>query len=230
MSTTGEGKPGEPQAAKAEASLETTQEPGGLTRRELFQGLGAAALAGGLAGSRVAEAAVTGTPPTLGPGKAALKLVVNGEPRTLMVEPRLTLLDALRRELGLTGAKPACERGACGACTVLVGGQPVCSCLLLAHDAAGREVKTVEGLARGEELSPLQQAFVECDALQCGFCTPGMLMSCTAVLMARPQPTAEEIRHGIAGNLCRCGTYPKVLEATLSVAGRQGGPEGNKGA
>ncbi|HEX2574001.1 MAG TPA: (2Fe-2S)-binding protein [Polyangia bacterium] len=205
----------------AEEGGAATPPGGGLTRRELFQGLGAAAVVGGMLGDgRRARAATNpGGPEVLGPGKVPLKLTVNGSERALAIEPRTTLLDALRLELDLTGAKPVCDRGACGACTVLVDGAPVVSCMMLALDAQGRTIATVEGLAQGDKLSPLQQAFVEHDALQCGFCTPGMLMACAAVLAQHPKPTAEDVRRGVAGNLCRCGTYPKVVSATLAAAG-----------
>jgi xanthine dehydrogenase YagT iron-sulfur-binding subunit len=206
---------------QAEEGGGATSTGSGLTRRELFQGLGAAAVVGGMLGEgRRARAATNpGGPEVLGPGKVPLKLTVNGIERAVSVEPRTTLLDALRLELDLTGAKPVCDRGACGACTVLIDGAPVVSCMMLALDAQGRIIATVEGLAEGDKLSPLQQAFVEHDALQCGFCTPGMLMSCAAVLSQHPKPTAEDVRRGVAGNLCRCGTYPKVVSATLAAAG-----------
>jgi xanthine dehydrogenase YagT iron-sulfur-binding subunit len=225
--------PGADTSQQAEEGGGATSSGSGLTRRELFQGLGAAAVVGGMLGDgRRARAATNpGGPEVLGPGKVPLKLTVNGTERALAVEPRTTLLDALRLELDLTGAKPVCDRGACGACTVLIDGDPVVSCMMLALDAQGRAIATVEGLAEGDKLSPLQQAFVEHDALQCGFCTPGMLMACTAVLVQHPKPTAEDVRRGVAGNLCRCGTYPKVVSATLAAAGQSSpaGPAGRAG-
>lgn len=157
----------------------------------------------------------------LGPETTEVAFTLNGAPTVIEVEPRTTLLQALRLDLGATGTKLVCDRGACGACIVWVDGTPRNSCMTLAHDVAGRRVTTVEGLAQGAELTPLQQAFVRHDALQCGFCTAGMLMSCTALLRrrdpARPLE-AEQVREAIAGNLCRCGTYPNVVAAVLDVA------------
>jgi aerobic-type carbon monoxide dehydrogenase small subunit (CoxS/CutS family) len=142
------------------------------------------------------------------------------------VDPRATLAEALRMDLGLTGTKVVCDRGACSACTVWLDGIPVCACMTFALDAASRAITTVEGLARGGVLHPVQQAFVEHDAAQCGFCTPGMVMSCAALLQRNPAPTLDDVRAATSGNLCRCGTYPKVFEATLAAASsarRQGG-------
>lgn len=156
----------------------------------------------------------------VGPGPVAVAVSVNGSPRRLEVEPRTTLAEALRDALGLTGTKIACDRGACGACTVWLDGKPVCACTLLAIDAEGREVTTIEGLAEGEALHPVQAAFIEHDALQCGFCTPGMVMSCAALLARDPRPDADAVREAIAGHYCRCGTYPHVIAATLAAAGR----------
>jgi xanthine dehydrogenase YagT iron-sulfur-binding subunit len=143
---------------------------------------------------------------------------VNGTARTLHVEPRMTLAEALRGPLGLTGTKIACNRGACSACTVWLDGVPVCSCMMLAIDVEARSVTTIEGLASGEKLHPVQQAFIDHDALQCGFCTPGMIMSCAALLERSPQPSAEDVRAAISGHYCRCGTYPHVIAATLDAA------------
>jgi carbon-monoxide dehydrogenase small subunit len=147
-----------------------------------------------------------------------LHLLVNGVPRTIQTEPCLTLLEVLRNKLDLTGSKEGCGAGDCGACVVLMDGQAVNACLVLAAQAQGAHIITVEGLAQQGNLHPLQQAFVDQWALQCGFCTPGMLMSCYALLLNNPNPTPEEIREAIAGNLCRCGTYQSVVEAVLSVA------------
>jgi len=147
-----------------------------------------------------------------------LHLVVNGAPCTVQAEPCLTLLEILRDKLGLTGTKEGCGAGDCGACVVLMDGQAVNACLVLAAQAQGAHIITVEGLAQEGNLHPLQQAFVDKWALQCGFCTPGMLMSCYALLLGNPDPSPEEIREAIAGNLCRCGTYQSVVEAVLSAA------------
>lgn len=143
-------------------------------------------------------------------------LHVNGAEHTLVVEPRHTLLDTLRHDLQLTGTKKVCDVGDCGACTVIVGGKTVYSCLTLAVDCDGQEVTTIEGLARGgetAELDPVQKAFVECDAFQCGFCTPGQIMSLRALLNQNAQPTDDEILRAVTGNLCRCGAYLNILRA-----------------
>jgi aerobic-type carbon monoxide dehydrogenase small subunit (CoxS/CutS family) len=146
---------------------------------------------------------------------------VNGEPLIARVEELSTLAELVRGPAGLTGTKIACAEGTCGACTVLVDGAPTLSCILLAAQADGCEIRTVEGLAQGGELSPLQQAFIDEDAFQCGFCTPGQLASATALLADNPTPTPEEVRHAMAGNLCRCGAYVKIERAILRVAAEQ---------
>ena len=148
----------------------------------------------------------------------SISLNVNGTSQELQVEPRTTLADALRDSLGLRGTKIGCNRGACSACTVWLDGAPVCSCMLLAVDAADRRVTTIEGLADGENLHPVQAAFSEYDAVQCGYCTPGLVMSCAALLRDRPSATASDIRDAISGHLCRCGTYPHVIAASLAAA------------
>jgi aerobic-type carbon monoxide dehydrogenase small subunit (CoxS/CutS family) len=147
---------------------------------------------------------------------------VNGSEKRVEVEPRSTLADALRFELAMTGTKVVCDRGACSACTVWLDGVPVNSCSTFALDAAGRSVTTIEGLARGEVLHPVQQAFIDHDAMQCGFCTPGMVMSCAALLTRNASPSIDDVRAATSGNLCRCGTYPKVFEATLAAAKKGG--------
>jgi xanthine dehydrogenase YagT iron-sulfur-binding subunit len=156
------------------------------------------------------------------PGAADLKVTlrVNGADRTLAVDPRTTLLDALRDRLGLTGAKKGCDHGQCGACTVLVDGRPVLSCLTLAVAAEGAAVTTIEGLARGDALHPVQAAFVEHDAFQCGFCTPGQILSAVGLIADGRARTEEEVREAMSGNLCRCGAYPNIVAAVLDAARR----------
>ncbi len=143
---------------------------------------------------------------------------VNGEPYTVAVKSQHTLLDVLREKLGITSPKRGCENGECGACTVLLDGKPVNSCMVLAVEAAGHEVETVEGLARDGELHPLQKAFIEHNAVQCGFCTPGVLMSAKGLLDENPHPSEDEIKHALAGNLCRCTGYVRIVDAVLDVA------------
>lgn len=201
-----------------------------ITRRGLFRGVGSATL---LAGCRPADAPGSTTSPegppgpvggvAIGPGPAPLQFTLNGEAKTLEVAPHVTLLAALREQVRATGTKVVCDRGACGACTVLIDGVARNSCMTLAHDVAGMTVTTVEGLMQGKKLSVLQEAFVRHDALQCGFCTSGMLMSCQALLQRKPQGIdREDVEAAIAGNLCRCGTYPNVVAAVLDAAGARG--------
>ena len=151
-----------------------------------------------------------------------LECSVNGEAQTLATAPQRTLLELLREDLDLTGTKHGCELGECGACTVLVDGEPLLSCLTLAADAAGREITTVEGLATADGLHPLQTAFAELGAAQCGYCTPGMLLTASALLADDPEPTAAQTRQALAGNLCRCTGYAKIVEAVALAAARIG--------
>ena len=157
-------------------------------------------------------------PRTLGPGPVPIVLHVNGVPHSLSVEPRNTLAEALRDTLGLTGTKVVCDRGSCSACTVWIDKVPTLSCMTLAIDVGSRNITTIEGIASGNRLHPLQVAFVKHDAMQCGFCTPGMVMSCVALLDRNPNPTLDDVKQAVSGNLCRCGTYPKVFAATLEAA------------
>lgn len=150
--------------------------------------------------------------------KRLIELLVNDETHEVAVEPQTTLLEALRDHLGLTGTKEACGTGECGSCTVLVGGKPILSCLALAVDYENQHILTIEGLSEGEELTPVQQAFVEYGAIQCGFCTPGMVLSTTALLSENPSPTQEEIRKALEGHLCRCTGYNKILDAVNMAA------------
>ncbi len=153
-----------------------------------------------------------------GPHKTSITLNVNGRNQRVDVEPRRTLLDTLRIDLGLTGAKQVCNMGNCGACTVLVDGTAVYSCLTLAVECEGKQITTIEGLSRDGGLHPLQQAFVQHDALQCGFCTPGQVMAAYALLQRNPNPTEAEVVEGMSGNLCRCGAYRGIIEAVLTAS------------
>ncbi len=148
----------------------------------------------------------------------SLRLEINGEPRTVAFPTHHTLLEVLREECALPGTKHGCELGECGTCTVLVDGQPVLSCLVLAAEMAGRQIETVEGLQRGNELHPLQAAFADLNAAQCGYCTPGLLMAAKALLAANPKPTDDEVREALGGNLCRCTGYHKIVQAVVWAA------------
>jgi carbon-monoxide dehydrogenase small subunit len=150
--------------------------------------------------------------------KTHVSTTVNGDPVEFLAAPGMTLLDALRDELGLTGTKEGCGSGDCGACSVTLDGRLVCSCLVLAPEAEGRRVETIEGMAHGSQLHPLQQKFLEHAALQCGFCTPGLLVASKALLDANPDPTETEVRYWLAGNLCRCTGYDKIIRAVLDAA------------
>jgi len=152
-----------------------------------------------------------------------IRLRINGLALELEVKPWATLLDTLREDLGLTGTKEGCGQGECGACTVLMDGKPVNACLILAMEAEGKEIVTIEGLASGDELHPIQQAFVDRGGMQCGFCTPGMILSAKALLDENPDPTDEEIRKGLEGNFCRCTGYTKIIESIRVAAERMKG-------
>jgi xanthine dehydrogenase YagT iron-sulfur-binding subunit len=198
--------------------------PSTLSRRSFIKGLGTAVVATATApvtkvAAEVEELQKLGTAKTLGPGPVPITLEVNGKPLKLNVEPRVTLLDALRRHAGLTGSKESCDRATCGACTVLFDGQPIYSCMKLAVESQGHAITTIEGLSADGKLTAVQQAFVEADALMCGYCTPGFVMSLTALLNQNPRPTADEVRTACSGNLCRCGAQARVVDAALKAAG-----------
>jgi len=163
-------------------------------------------------------AAEAAEPNSFGPGPIPISLDVNGVPYSLTVAPSTTLAEALRDALELTGTKIGCDRGACSACTVWLNGAPVASCMTLAIDVGARKVTTIEGLGQGEELHPVQSAFIVHDAIQCGFCTPGLVMSCAALLEKNAHPTEDDVKAAIGGHLCRCGTYPHVIAAALDAA------------
>ena len=194
-----------------------TLNPGGVSRRGFLKGIGVSTVATGLLSSGLKEAlAKEGA--IVGPGAVPVTLKVNGENRKLNLEPRVTLLDALRNRLDLTGPKKVCDRATCGACTVLVDGQPVYSCTMLALEAEGREVTTIEGLGTPTKLNEVQKAFVKHDAQQCGFCTPGFVTAATAFVRKHPNASLDEVRRGLGGNLCRCGTYAGMMLAVVDAA------------
>lgn len=190
----------------------------GVSRRGFLASASLGAV--GLAAVRGEAGAATEAPAeTVAAGeRVPLALRVNGRERRVLVEPRESLLQVLRADLGLTGAKPGCERGECGACTVLVDDRPRYACMTLALEAEGREITTLEGLMSGEELGPVQVAFAEHDAFQCGYCTPGQVMAVEGLLRANPDPSIDEIRLGVSGNLCRCGAYPNIFRAARRAA------------
>jgi aerobic-type carbon monoxide dehydrogenase small subunit (CoxS/CutS family) len=194
----------------------------GITRREFLKGTGAvitgaAMLDAGVSSAEGGSEAVTDKTVADSAAREIL-LDVNGVRRAIAVEPQMTLAEVLRGPLNLTGTKIGCDRGACSACTVWVEGTPVLSCMTLAVDLGERKVVTIEGLARSDELHPVQSAFIAHDAVQCGFCTPGLVMSCAALLEKNRNPSAEEVKAAISGHLCRCGTTPHVVDAVLDAA------------
>lgn len=192
----------------------------GLSRRGFLKTVSAGTVATGLVHDREAEAQAAGG--WTGSGARAISLEINGKPHEVSVEPRVTLLDALRNRLDLTGAKKVCDRATCGACTVLLDGKPVYACSMLAIEAQGHAITTVEGLGTPEHMNPVQAAFVKHDAQQCGYCTPGFVVASTAFLKDHPNPSVEDIRKGLGGNLCRCGTYAGIVEAVREAAGKGG--------
>lgn len=197
---------------------------GVVSRRTFIKGLGSTAVATVAAQTAAVaqELEKVNAEKIIGPGAVPMTLNVNGQKLQLQLEPRVTLLDALRNYSNLTGAKEGCDRAACGACTVLMDGMAIYSCQKLAIEAQGHPITTVEGLDKNGELSKVQKAFIDKDALQCGYCTPGFIMSVTALLEKNPRPTLEEAKHACAGNLCRCGTHPHILQAVLAAAGING--------
>ena len=194
---------------------------GSLSRRSFLKtfGTSAAAAATAQVEAVAAELEKANKEKVLGPEAVPVTLQVNGKALKLQIEPRVTLLEALRNHQNLTGSKEVCDRGTCGACTVLMDDVPIYSCSKLAIEAQGHAITTIEGLAPNGKLSKVQQAFVDQDALMCGYCTPGFVMSVTALLKKNSHPTADQVRHACSGNLCRCGTYPRVLQAALKAAG-----------
>jgi len=189
-----------------------------VSRRDFLKTTGISSLAASVAGVADAEAQ-TGTARALGPGEVPVQLMVNSKRLDLRIEPRVTLLDAIRNRADLTGNKRVCDRGTCGACTMIVDGRAIYSCSTLAVDVIGKQVRTVDGLATGATLHPVQQAFCDQDALMCGFCTPGFIMASVALYEKHPNATVDQIKKGPDGNVCRCGTFTRILEANLKVRG-----------
>jgi xanthine dehydrogenase YagT iron-sulfur-binding subunit len=196
--------------------------PNGVSRRNFLKSTGVAGVAATIIAPAAGLAAQSG-PKEVGPGDVPVVLNVNGRDLRLSIEPRVTLLDALRMRADQTGNKRGCDRGACGACTMLVDGRPVYACSTLAIEVQGKKIRNVDGLASGGTLHPVQQAFCDKDALMCGFCTPGFVMASVGLLEKHPNPTPEQIKRGLDGNICRCGTFTRIFEAVSSVKGVQRG-------
>jgi len=193
------------------------EESSGVSRRDFLKISAISAATVPVIGTRIVEAA--GSPVRIyGPGKVPIELTVNGKKHSLELEPRVTLLDALRDHLDITGAKRVCDRAECGACTVLMDNKAVYACAILAIDAQGKSIATVESFMQGDKLHPIQQAFVDNDASQCGFCTPGFVVATKAFLEKYPNPTPEDIRRGLSGNICRCGTYHGIQRALAQMS------------
>ena len=199
-----------------------TKKQGSISRRGFLKGAGITAAGTVIAGSGVLSlnAQTSEKDKAVGPGTVHIQMKVNGRTREMNIEPRTTLADALRNELMLTGTKVGCNRGACSACTVWIDGIPILSCTTLAVEVGNREVTTIEGLAKDDHLHPVQEAFMEHDATQCGFCTSGMIMTAAHLLEHNSSPTEDDVKVALSGNFCRCGTHPKVFDATLDAAGK----------
>jgi xanthine dehydrogenase YagT iron-sulfur-binding subunit len=195
--------------------------PSGFSRRGFLKGVG---VGGGALGAGVLEnEANAQSSATYGPGAVPITLTINGRAHKLEVEPRVTLLNAIRERLEYTGSKRVCDRGTCGACTVMIEGKAVYACSVLAIDVQGRDIQTIEGLAADNDLTPMMEAFVDNDGLQCGFCTPGFVVAATAFVKEHPHPSMDDVKEGLGGNLCRCGTYMGIRQAVLDAAREMGG-------
>lgn len=190
----------------------------GFSRRNFLKTIGAGAAATGLVREVADTPVVEAASDVQGPGELSITLNINGKSEKVSVEPRVTLLDALRNRLDHTGSKKVCDRGTCGACTILIDDQPAYSCSMLAVEAEGRKITTVEGLGSPEKLSAIQASFIEHDAQQCGFCTPGFIVASTALLNSNPNPSEADVNNALGGNLCRCGTYSGMAAAIMDAA------------
>jgi xanthine dehydrogenase YagT iron-sulfur-binding subunit len=189
-----------------------------FSRRGFIKGAGVTAATTVLETANALARETQDTDKVQGPEALPVKLHINGREHSVVIEPRDTLAQTLRDNIGLTGTKVVCDRGSCSACTVWIDKTPALACMTLSIDTAGRQITTIEGLSHGDTMHPVQAAFVKHDAMQCGFCTPGMVMSCAALLERNPTPNLSDVKHAVSGNLCRCGTYPKVFAATLDLA------------
>jgi xanthine dehydrogenase YagT iron-sulfur-binding subunit len=194
-----------------------------FSRRGFIKGAGVTAATTVLETANALARETQDTDKVQGPEALPVKLHINGREHSVIIEPRDTLAQTLRDNIGLTGTKVVCDRGSCSACTVWIDKTPALACMTLAIDTTGRKITTIEGLSHGDTMHPVQAAFVKHDAMQCGFCTPGMVMSCAALLERNPNPNLSDVKHAVSGNLCRCGTYPKVFAATLDVAQQRAG-------
>jgi xanthine dehydrogenase YagT iron-sulfur-binding subunit len=206
-------------APKDDSSDKTKDDRVNVSRRNFLKTAGVGSLATAVTSVGVAEVAAQSGPVAIGPGDVPVTLTVNGKRLDLRIEPRVTLLNALRNRADLTGNKRVCDRGACGACTMIVDGRTVYSCSTLAIEVQGKQIRTVDGLANGATLHPVQQAFVDTDGLMCGFCTPGFVMATVALLERTPNPTLAQAKKGLDGNICRCGTFVRIMEAALKAKG-----------
>ena len=203
-----------------------THEKKTFSRRLFIQGVGSGVVGTTVMGGGLlheVESGFAAESGVQGPGAVPMTFSINGKDFSVNAEPRETLLDVLRNRLDLTGTKLVCGQGSCGGCTVQVDGKPAYSCMLLAIQVQGKKITTIEGMAKGDTLHPVQDAIVECDALQCGFCTPGFVMSMAAVFEANPKASLDEVKRGISGNICRCGTYTQLFDAAELVRKRNGG-------
>ena len=199
---------------------DTPKKRSGFSRRGFMQGVG---VSGGAIGLLAPDAQAQGTTAGVMSGEVPITLTINGKPYKATVEPRMTLLDVMRNNLDLTAAKRVCDRGTCGACTVIVDNKAMYGCTILAIDAQGRQIQTLEGIAQGNNPHPIVQAFWNNDAQQCGYCTPGFVVAAKAFLDTNKKPTEEQVKQGLGGNLCRCGTYMGIRKAVLEAAGVAGG-------
>jgi xanthine dehydrogenase YagT iron-sulfur-binding subunit len=190
-----------------------------FSRRAFLKTAGVGSLASAVTTVAVEEVAAQTGPAVIGPGEVPVSLMVNGKRVDLRIEPRVTLLNAIRTRADLTGNKRVCDRGACGACTMIVDGRTVYSCSTLAIEVQGKQIRTVDGLSSGKALHPVQQAFCDTDGLMCGFCTPGFVMATVALLEKTPNPTVQQAKKGLDGKICRCGTFVRILEAAMKAKG-----------